>query len=784
MISPSSWMRRVIEQQIPHDDETNAHNDSERSRGAIQSPALKQQKQIDERSRRSSPNTFQRSMREWGNAVSASNSVDYSDPQHHPLRETQIPTKLSLSQSNTSRRTFLPKAIIPGLGWSNTTAYFFFYRTVQVFADHVKPFEESYEVLMLSIVDETLKQILYKITSDERFFTKETVVLDARYLLRHIEGIRQAIANESSSLQKICNSLCQDILDQFQEDASIFLAELEEKKFTFHMLPYLLTYDLAVVTKEDIDYFGAQIVGCRFRTTAFDIKVLEVCTSVVKCSGMGFFSAIKMFTIRSYHGAKPLNHLSILPLEYATSDIRDALLERGSTFRLLGTGMHHYNYKGYLFGQRSGFPERFLANGRVMIDGVNFCRRNPMYRSHRCIILDSESPTPDERKTGTQTAHDWRRHDQHNSPDLDGCYPWIPTVSGDLESDFLPDEMIFKTWPFLPAFSFTAKKWGEVRVSGLMTIRFRDSPLNHIVMDEEKKRLIQAIVEQKDKVFKDSHNRAACILLFHGKAGVGKSVTAEAVAEHLRLPLFRLSAGELGINPTELRHALEEVLELASAWKAVLLIDDVDVLLESRKEGDIRRNAMKDTFLRLIESFHGIMFLTTNRVTDFDEAFQNRLTVALQFDQLDIFSRERVWHSILQSNGLIGKHSNIPLSKLTTATQLDLRAMDDASDDYSPDPMPLFSHPSNSSLRRKMSARTMDGGRSYGDLLASAQGLYDLSSVETHIPALAQYDLNGRQIRMVLRLAKSLSLSEGAQLSAAHIERVVSIAAQFNLDFI
>jgi hypothetical protein len=46
----------------------------------------------------------------------------------------------------------------------------------------------------------------------------------------------------------------------------------------------------------------------------------------------------------------------------------------------------------------------------------------------------------------------------------------------------------------------------------------------------------------------------------------------------------------------------------------VLLIDEADVFLEKRTLTDVHRNALVSVFLRLLEYYEGILFLTTNRV--------------------------------------------------------------------------------------------------------------------------------------------------------------------------
>jgi AAA+ superfamily predicted ATPase len=91
------------------------------------------------------------------------------------------------------------------------------------------------------------------------------------------------------------------------------------------------------------------------------------------------------------------------------------------------------------------------------------------------------------------------------------------------------------------------------------------------------------------------------VTVLHGTPGVGKTLTAEGIAELLQCPLLHISAGELGTNPRELERELTMILDLAHNWEAVLLLDKADVFLEARTAQDIHRNAQVSIFLKLLE---------------------------------------------------------------------------------------------------------------------------------------------------------------------------------------
>ncbi|KAG5768318.1 hypothetical protein H9Q72_004086 [Fusarium xylarioides] len=123
-------------------------------------------------------------------------------------------------------------------------------------------------------------------------------------------------------------------------------------------------------------------------------------------------------------------------------------------------------------------------------------------------------------------------------------------------------------------------------------------------------------------------------ILLHGVPGVGKTATAEAVAQANNKPLFTITCGDLGLTPEAVDSKLNEVFRLAHLWDCVLLLDEADVFLARRDTYNLQRNALVSVFLRVLEYYSGILFLTTNRVGILDEAFKSRIHISLYYEPL------------------------------------------------------------------------------------------------------------------------------------------------------
>ena len=84
----------------------------------------------------------------------------------------------------------------------------------------------------------------------------------------------------------------------------------------------------------------------------------------------------------------------------------------------------------------------------------------------------------------------------------------------------------------------------------------------------------------------------------------------ECVAEKYQRPLFTISCGDLGISARDLESRLKEVFQLAVTWKAILLLDEADIFLQERDVHNIERNALVSVFLRELDYFEGILFVS------------------------------------------------------------------------------------------------------------------------------------------------------------------------------
>lgn len=135
--------------------------------------------------------------------------------------------------------------------------------------------------------------------------------------------------------------------------------------------------------------------------------------------------------------------------------------------------------------------------------------------------------------------------------------------------------------------------------------------------------------------------------LFRGPSGTGKTLAAKLVAGSLGLDLYRADlSGIVDKYIGETEKNLERLLGAAEELGILLLLDEGDALL-TRRTGvqsahDRYANIETNYLLQRLESFQGILVVTTNAGDRIDGAFQRRMDAVVDFALPDAQERHRI----------------------------------------------------------------------------------------------------------------------------------------------
>lgn len=198
--------------------------------------------------------------------------------------------------------------------------------------------------------------------------------------------------------------------------------------------------------------------------------------------------------------------------------------------------------------------------------------------------------------------------------------------------------------PIVRVFNLASHEFMEAHFSCFKPYVYDKTVINKIVLPEANKALIDALTNNVIENMSDMIRGKAqgMIVICSGEPGTGKTLTAEVYSEATERPLYTVQCSQLGTDEVELEKRLGVVLERATRWNAVLLIDESDVYIHERG-GDIHQNAVVGVFLRLLEYYNGLMFLNTNRATVIDDAIMSRATAHVRYGRPVGQDRQRLW---------------------------------------------------------------------------------------------------------------------------------------------
>ncbi|KAL2012489.1 hypothetical protein VTN00DRAFT_14 [Thermoascus crustaceus] len=423
---------------------------------------------------------------------------------------------------------------------------------------------------------------------------------------------------------------------------------------------------------------------------------LEIDCYYLDYSGSKYDCVADRFSLKPFEGEVAITSLEVYPLRFGTHEsgedgntLEEFLIDRGRKFIELSE-VSHSLYEGLTVGEN---PEEI--NSPVIVDFAlayqhneglipRFClpttsniRRDPgeqcEMRKATCGSLrrrfseccDNDGYVLYQRSQVTDIVPGLKYMLDHYERIESGANDKIERLKRKMEEH----NHIMLLPGVVYGFALRNRKWVELDLTMLTPATPQLNGFDDLVLPEGYKELLQALVETHARGTSSawgtpigSHEvdlvrgkGRGCIILLHGAPGVGKTLTAECVAEYTRRPLFPISCGDIGYDPDQAERNLEKYFTLANKWGCVLLLDEADVFLAKRNKHDIKRNGLVSVFLRILEYYSGILFLTTNRIGAFDDAFRSRIHLSLYYPPLGKKQTMQLWKMNLRRTAALNE---------------------------------------------------------------------------------------------------------------------------------
>ncbi|KAI1328142.1 hypothetical protein F5Y16DRAFT_398785 [Xylariaceae sp. FL0255] len=405
----------------------------------------------------------------------------------------------------------------------------------------------------------------------------------------------------------------------------------------------------------------------------------------IRYDGSQYIAQLDHFSIRPFLGRLPISSLPVYPLKYdSNTDLEEELVAQGKRFvELTSSPWLHKHLRGKTLDEPS-----HDIDAQVIVDMKMAMSAVPRWKPSGKRITQNELTAADVRETKLTPYCGDQVH-------FEGC------CGGDIAfKDLRLDDMdatkflvqqnrslqprghtelsredLMLLPPHVHGFVLRNRQWVTMLTADLSEARF-ESGFQELMLPERHKSAIQALVN----IHENSRTHAnstigtgidlvkgkgtGLIILLHGEPGVGKTSTAECVADDTKRPLFPITCGDIGETAVEVEKNLQYNFQLAHKWGCVLLLDEADVFLAKRNKTDLRRNAVTSVFLRSLEYYAGILFLTTNRVGSIDPAFKSRIHVSLFYPSFSLEQTRQLYEVYINRTREEQKRANVASFKI------------------------------------------------------------------------------------------------------------------------
>lgn len=275
--------------------------------------------------------------------------------------------------------------------------------------------------------------------------------------------------------------------------------------------------------------------------------------------------------------------------------------------------------------------EQFLAVGEGFEqDNTWLSNVEAMERDHQParVVMDDKSNEVESHETGHPhiSAQFWSNKKEQDGNENDESAIQLPLQ------------------PYVQVFNLNRHVFRAIHVGNLTEYVYDATLIDKLILPHDDKELILMLVSGASMLLEDivKGKTGGIIVVCTGPPGCGKTLSAEVFSEEVKRPLYSVQCSQLGTNEQALEKKLNEVLERAQRWKAILLIDEADVYVHERGN-DIQQNAIVGVFLRVLEYYRGILFMTSNRETVIDDAIMSRATAWIRYDIPDADRAIAIW---------------------------------------------------------------------------------------------------------------------------------------------
>src|SRR3569833_687808 len=362
------------------------------------------------------------------------------------------------------------------------------------------------------------------------------------------------------------------------------------------------------------------------------IRELHLYTQYIDYDGQSFGSVEYEFAIKAFEGEKEITKLGVYPMRYAKDPDKNQaeLIAQGRRFQECIAAKHMAHNGWSLVNTPVGSPiddpnhktSQYIESDVVIDfkegfqhftshkpefqflniwderwesgeDSMEICHWSNSQRGK--LLLSTTERTQYSAGTMDREYNDYLKTFTFMQRYKDGK---AESIEADKDLVLLPRRLV--------AYVLRERHFAMVDVESLGPIKVEKNAFDDLKINPKYKKMIGSLVDshfaRTSRLGRGKTSNAGqdiirgkglgLVILLHGVPGVGKTATAEAVAQTNKKPLFVITCGDLGISPKDVETSLNDIFRLAHLWDCVLLLDEADIFLSKRQTPDLKRNAL------------------------------------------------------------------------------------------------------------------------------------------------------------------------------------------------